>query len=306
MTGTRHRILDGDTPGMEHCHGMVNINGPSVIRRPDWVDLPGRYLLYFAHHCGSHIRLAHADHLAGPWTLHEGGVLHIDDTPAAGPIPHVASPDVHEVDGRLRMYFHCLFDDDANTGQPFWGNARGYLQGTLIAESTDGVRFTLRDDTVITSPYLRMIRRPDAWYGISMQDWLWRSPDGLTGWEHRRVLSDDIARHVGLDLVLGGGVGDRLDVYFTSFVDPPERIKRRSIELTDDWTTWTPGQVEEVLRPVEAWEGADLEVTDSFPGPTPEPQHALRDPFVFRDDDGSAHLFYAAAGEFAMGVTALS
>ena len=30
-----------------------NINGPSLIRVPDWVDHPlGRYYLYFAHHGG--------------------------------------------------------------------------------------------------------------------------------------------------------------------------------------------------------------------------------------------------------------
>lgn len=306
MTGERHRILDADTAGMPRCHEMVNINGPSVIRRPDWVDLPSTYLLYFAHHFGTHIRVAHADSLTGPWTIVDGGVLHVDDTPSDGFLPHVASPDVHVLGGRtldgrtldgeprLRMYLHCPIGnvDPERTGE--------YIQGTVIAESTDGTTFSLVVDTAVTTPYLRMVRRPDAWYGISMQDWLWRTVDGLTGWESRRILSDDNLRHVGLDLV-----GDRLDVYYTSFVDPPERVKRRSIDLRGDWSTWETGPVDEVLRPTEAWEGADLEVTASYPGPTAEPQHALRDPFVFTDDDGGKWLFYSGAGEFAMGVTRL-
>jgi len=61
--------------------GYININGPSVIRVPDWVENPmGAYYLYFAHHKGSYIRLAYADDPAGPWMLHENGVLPIADS----------------------------------------------------------------------------------------------------------------------------------------------------------------------------------------------------------------------------------
>ena len=52
-----------------------NINGPSVIRVPDWVEDPlGRYYCYFAHHAGSFIRLAYADDMAGPWEIYDPGV----------------------------------------------------------------------------------------------------------------------------------------------------------------------------------------------------------------------------------------
>jgi hypothetical protein len=56
-----------------------NINGPSLIRVPDWIADPlGRYYLYFAHHNGDYIRLASADDLAGSWTMHEPGVLPLE------------------------------------------------------------------------------------------------------------------------------------------------------------------------------------------------------------------------------------
>ncbi len=49
----------------------INIQGPSLIRVPAWIPNPlGRYYLYFADHKGSYIRLAYADELAGPWTIH--------------------------------------------------------------------------------------------------------------------------------------------------------------------------------------------------------------------------------------------
>ena len=43
-----------------HMDAMMgdNINGPSLIRVPDWIDNPlGRYYLYFANHKGRYIRL---------------------------------------------------------------------------------------------------------------------------------------------------------------------------------------------------------------------------------------------------------
>jgi hypothetical protein len=59
-----------------HMDGRMgdNVNGPSLIRVPDWVRNPlGRYYLYFAHHQGTFIRLAYADDLSGPWRIHAAG-----------------------------------------------------------------------------------------------------------------------------------------------------------------------------------------------------------------------------------------
>jgi len=54
-----------------HPAAGANINGPSLLRVPDWVEWPlGRHHLYFADHKGDSIRLAYADDVAGPYTLH--------------------------------------------------------------------------------------------------------------------------------------------------------------------------------------------------------------------------------------------
>ncbi len=53
-----------------HLHPSigVNIQGPSMIRVPDWIGTRlSAYYFYFADHKGSFIRLAYADHLVGPW-----------------------------------------------------------------------------------------------------------------------------------------------------------------------------------------------------------------------------------------------
>src|SRR5215471_18167656 len=92
-----------------------NVNGPSIIRVPSWVEHPlGRYYMYFAHHMGMHIRLAYADALTGPWHVYEPGVLRVDKTAFYRPQPdppenlenfytHVASPEVFVDDGNKRL-----------------------------------------------------------------------------------------------------------------------------------------------------------------------------------------------------------
>ena len=52
-----------------------NINGPSIIRVPDWIPISERvhpsaqYYLYFGNHRGDDIRMAWSDSLTGTWTL---------------------------------------------------------------------------------------------------------------------------------------------------------------------------------------------------------------------------------------------
>ena len=86
---TSKPILDGSA-----CASLGgNLNGPSLIKVPDWVKgARARYYLYFAHHEGRHIRLAFADHLEGPWTVHAPGALGLDQTPFP-----LAAPDVPQV-----------------------------------------------------------------------------------------------------------------------------------------------------------------------------------------------------------------
>ena len=106
-----------------------NINGPSVIRVPDWIPKEQRaapqaqYYLYFAHHHGEYIRLAWAETIEGPWHLYrtgaqaavgQRGVLDLGpDRQIALASPytitgHIASPDVHvDHDSKqIVLYFH--------------------------------------------------------------------------------------------------------------------------------------------------------------------------------------------------------
>ncbi|HVR35513.1 MAG TPA: hypothetical protein VMS21_06635, partial [Methylomirabilota bacterium] len=264
-----------------------------------WVQSPlGRYYLYFAHHNGKYIRLAYADRLEGPWTIHPPGVLHLANTPACR--GHIASPDVIVDDERreIRMYFH--------------GPARAVSgQKSFVAIGTDGLQFTPRDE-VLGLFYFRVFRYEGAWYALAKGGVLHRSPDGLTAFERghnpfpggdRRTgdLNEPGPRHVALLRR-----GDTLHVYYSSIGDAPERILCSQIQLHEDWREWRAVDPVEVLRPEEPWEGADLPLKPSTAGAARGRVNELRDPAIFVDDDGRTCLLYSVAGESGIAIAELT
>ena len=127
---------------------LANINGPSVIRVPNWVTHRfGKYYLYFAHHKGTSIRLAYADQITGPWRMHKKPVLSLEHSlfvskdldPETrrdwvnGPdylYALVASPDVHvdHQNKQIVMFFHGLMPDGD--------------QQSRLSTSSNGLSFT--------------------------------------------------------------------------------------------------------------------------------------------------------------------
>jgi hypothetical protein len=159
-----------------------NINGPSVIRIPDWIPHElraapdARYYLYFAHHSGDYIRLAWARDIEGPWQLYktgagvaigERGVLDmgIERRISLGGdlaiTSHIASPDVH-IDHRARrivMYFH---------GVTRRGSTRFKAQQTYVATSPTGLDFSAGIVPVpLSISYLRVFEYNGLLQGLS-------------------------------------------------------------------------------------------------------------------------------------------
>ncbi len=274
-----------------------NINGPSLVRAPSWVERPlGRYYLYFGHHRGTYIRLAYADDLAGPWRTYAPGVLDLATSHFVG---HIASPDVHVDEARreVRLYYHGRLTDQERAGPV--GRYGG--QASRVAVSSDGLHFTALPE-VLGAPYLRVFRWRDWYYAIGMPGIVFRSRDGRTGFEPGPNPFVQIAphmRHAGLALD-----GDRLSVFYTSRGDCPERILLSTIDLTDDWETWRPSPPVMVLEPEAAYEGAGLPLVPSRGGAIFEPARQLRDPFIYRER-GCEYLLYAVAGEQGIAIATL-
>ena len=292
-----------------------NVNGPSVVRVPGWVQHPlGRYYMYFAHHKGSHIRLAYADSLHGPWKIYEPGVLNVGDTIFYRPQPdppdaplslytHVASPEVYiqESDRRLVMYVHGLWTDgkswpsDARVRDQ-WFRANGYAQFTQTAVSSDGLHFEMRPGISARTSYLRLFRWNGEYYGMGRLGLLGQAKDPLGIFDMAANPFDrgpyvGRVRHVALQVR-----GKRLLVFFTVIGDAPEHIMLSTIPLIDDWKNWRASTPVDVLAPRESYECVGLPLAPSRAGESEGPERALRDPALF-EENGKLYLFYSFCGE---------
>jgi hypothetical protein len=290
------------------------VNGPSVIKVPDWVHRPlGKYYMYFANHRGDFIRLAYADAVTGPWKIYDPGVLHVRDTLFYRPQPdlsrfqgyntHLASPEVYVDTPRRRivLWSHGWYSNGEHwPAEPVaarrWEAEKGYGQFTQAALSSDGLGFTAQP-ALTRESYLRVFSHAGGFYAISRLGRLSRSSDPLGTFElgpnpfKDTIYGTNSVRHVAL-LVRG----TRLFVFFSAIGDAPERIMLSTIELTQNWTQWRATTPVEVMRPEAPYECADLPIEPSRIGDIAVPVHQMRDPAIL-EDDGRIYLFYSICGE---------
>ncbi|MBN1563449.1 MAG: hypothetical protein JXA10_06410 [Anaerolineae bacterium] len=300
-----------------------NINGPALIRVPDWIPNPlGAYYLYFAHHAGDHIRLAYADTLAGPWQIYPGGVLHLAQSRF---VDHIASPDVRvdHANQRIVMAYHgVLPETDRAAITPEIDEYFFSAQRTRIATSPDGLHFTERAP-VISAAYLRVVAFKGAYYGVAMPGLLYRSADGLADFERGPLLlREHLTDHdpnayfygdKGFYAPPGGSVrhvallprGDELFVFFSRAGDCPEAIYLSRIDArSDDWHAWTASEPVLILAPETDYEGADCPLEPSQRGLARARVRQLRDPGIFAEN-GCIYLLYTTAGEYGIGLAEL-
>jgi len=290
-----------------------NINGPSLIRVPDWLpNKLGKYYLYFAHHKGKYIRLAYADDLKGPWKIYKPGTLKLTDCETCknglkntgtsithkgaesegDEVTHIASPDVliDNEHKQLIMYFHCPIENEKYHGQY-----------SFMATSSNGIDFKAENE-VLGYSYFRVFKWKDYWYSISRSGQLARSKDGAHNFEagpnpfSKIQTKTNYLRHAAVKLV-----GDTLYVFYSKIGDTPERIVFSKINLTSNWNNWTPTAPETVAEPEKVYEGADLPLTASQGGLYYGKVRQLRDPYVF-EDNNKWYLLYTTAGENAIAI----
>ena len=308
-------IIDAST----HPSIGENIQGPSLIAVPSWIpDRLGNYYLYFADHKGRYIRLAYADELVGPWTVHVPGSLQLEqshfptepleledevletlkrraaldmrrlphDLHKELTTPHVASPDVFvdEENRCIVMYFHGLQSPGT--------------QLTRVATSGDGLVFEARPETLARS-YLRVFQYRGNTYGMAMPGQLYRRDGSGVGFEEGpRIFNPDM-RHFGLWVD-----DDLLHVFWTQVGHTPERILASSIDLSRPFAEWTESDPLEVMRPERPWEGSEAPLEPSIRSVAYGEVNQLRDPAVF-EEKGSLYLLYAVAGESGIGIAEL-
>ncbi len=271
----------------------TNINGPALLRVPDWVPAPlGRYYLYFSHHNGTYIRLAVADRIAGPWRIHGPGVLDLNDSLFH---EHIASPEIH-VDAQARriwLYYHGVTDQVLNGHK---------VQASRVALSSDGLHFQVRAP-ILGAPYMRVFGHDGAVYALAYRARFLRSPDGLEPFQDLGIPADfpPNIRHVGL----WRRAPDRLTVFYSAIGAAPEAIRAFDWQLTGGSADWRAGPDFEVLRPQFEYEGAAEPMLPSEPAAVDKPVHQLRDPDILVDRDGKIYMPYVTAGEAGIALAEL-
>jgi hypothetical protein len=242
--------------------------------------------------------MAYADEVSGPYTVYTPGVLNIEGTPFGA---HIASPDVHvDNDGhKIFMYYHGLRKK---------GEDR---QMSCYAESEDGLNF-VSDGEFIGKEYLRMFYWNGWFYGFSghASRQVGRCRDRRGPFDYGPVLEVEGERYTDLS---DGTHRDtagicrmrhvcvhrrdaRLDIYYSNTGDTPERIKRTTVDLREDWNKWRGSRFEEVLRSETDYEGVNEPLVKSMPGLKNHPVHEVRDPYIY-EEEGKIYLFYSIAGE---------
>ena len=273
-------------PEMEGLKGRIgeNINGPSVIKVPKWIENPlGKYYMYFAHHHGKFIRLAYANNPLGPWTIYKPGVLHIDKTSARG---HIASPDIiiDEETMSIRLYFHGYNEDKSG-------------QKTFVSTSKNGLDF-IASETVLGPSYFRGFKYKSAYYAL-VKGSFYRSEDGLKSYSKGASILPK-ARHTAVTLYQ-----DNLVVFYSQKGDAPERILSCEVNLAKGtWKNWKASTAREILKPEIDYEGVNLPIKKSVKGSSKKPVHELRDPAILIDN-GEVYLYYSVSGEFGIAVAKL-
>lgn len=322
-----------------------NINGPSVLRVPDWVARPDRadpaanYYLYFAHHKGDYMRMAWAEAVEGPWHLYhvgkgvavgargvldlgEGDALVLDNDLKV--FEHIASPDVHldEANHRFVMYFHG----------PTKHKGKTMGQMTFAATSSQGLDF--RENVVpvmLGRSYFRVFAHGAQLYAFSNNGELYRAPAARApdaeepstppkSYDFSKALwikrpDNAFQTHLqqaGIKERLRHStvhlIGETLHVFYTRLGGSPERIMHSTIDLSvGDYTQWNPTfPAREILHAELEWEGGDIEPSPSTWDKAPENVNQLRDPYFFEEADGTLYLFYAGRGEDAIGIAGIS
>jgi hypothetical protein len=293
-----------------------NVNGPSIIRVPAWVDHPlGKYYLYFANHKGKFIRLAYADSVTGPWKIYEPGVLHVKDTAFYRPQPdppngslytHVASPEIYidQKEKKIILWAHGMWTDGkawpgASAGDHIsereWLAENHYEQFTQSFESADGLHF-ISHPAITKHSYLRIFKSGDTFYGVARGGKLYRSKDPFAEFEPGTELFRDSpdagrVRHTALLRR-----GDTLYVFFSAIGDTPEHIQVSKVDLTKDWSEWKASPPTDVLISETRYECTALPPSPSKAGDIDTPVHQLRDPGIF-EENGKVYLFYSICGE---------
>ena len=303
-----------------------NIQGPSLIKAPDWLpNILGKYYLYFADHKGDHIKLAYSDNLLGPWKIHHGGTLQLQESkfltkkptipksfkieelgisqpdgynPVESQkefipnriddmtIPHIASPDVHVDEKNKKIIMY------------YHGLEKFGFQQTRVSTSNDGIRFKAHP-LIVGKSYFRQFEYKNKKYGMSMPGIFYENFGKTSQYKEITQLFNSKMRHSALIIIK-----DLLYVFYSQVGDTPERIYLSTIDVSVPGNKRQETKPIEIIRPEYEWEGGDLPLEKSSRSAINIPVNQLRDPAIYKENE-MLYLLYSVKGENGIGICTL-
>lgn len=312
---TRTQVINSATA----THGSVgdpggdgsNIMHPSVVRL-EHSGAANTYGLLFGHHDGTYIRRAVSDAIASGWAVQAAGTdmsLATLEAAIGGGTgfttgDHLSSPHVWW-DSVAELYYCMVHGTHANAG---------FSHDSAIASSPDFAAWTwLNSGAAVngntTGLYMRPFKVGAAWYAFGTTALeLYKSTDasGLDGYERisnyetiKAAIdaSGDVVRHC--DAVVRG---DTLVVFYSNKGGYRERIRYCTIDISGADSGWVASAPADFIYVYTTEDGADRPYVIGSGGEVADRERQLRDPHVFTDSDDSVYLYYAQAGEDAIGV----
>lgn len=278
-----------------------NINGPSIIKVPDFIKNPlGKYYCYFADHGGKYIRMAYSNQITGPYKLYKNGVLHLDNIPGFN---HLASPDVHIEEKKLCMYYHCPYKNGKTS------------QSTFCSYSNDGLTF-ISDNINIIHPYFRKFNYKNNLYGLAMKtvdcntisyqmkeegclsvtvimkqiNNTWKEVCEILPWSrHTCILT----------------INNKNYIFFSSVNDIPEHIKMGELLIDEKNNTYNIINIKSIIKPELFYENHNEPLNKSKYGSSSDFVRQLRDPYVIKDNE-EFYILYTVCGEKGIAIGKLN
>lgn len=267
-------------------HDGSNINGPSLIKVPDFIKNPlGKYYLYFGHHEGTFIRMAYSDDVTANYKIYEGGVLNLSQLNKNFNKPnHLASPDViiNNENKTIIMYFHCPYNNKLTS------------QSTFYATSFDGLTFNVHNENILY-PYFRYFTHDNEKYGLAMNK---IGNSSYTSVMKRNFITDKFeeicqilpnSRHTCVTTT-----NKKVFICYSTVGDCPEHICMCELEIDNNFIR-TKNNFSLILPELQ-YEHSNKKPTKSEYGISRETVCQLRDPFVYVEND-IAYILYTISGE---------
>lgn len=208
---------------------------------------------------------------------------------------HLASPDVHIINNKICMFYHCPYKNGITS------------QSTFYAYSNDGLKFISETKNIIW-PYFRKFTIENDIYGLAMKSGklckiitLQLKQNGCNSVTVVFKKVNGTYKEIGEILPFSRHtcvlvINKVIYVFFSNVTDNPEHIKVGELIINEKNNACNITNIKSIIEPELYYEHHNSEFIKSDYGGTNNFVRQLRDPYVFNDDK-DIYILYTVCGE---------